>query len=174
MNWPDPDNDSLLPVITEILDRALSSFEEMREKEGRKLTEDILSRVQSIERLLDGIEGEYSSIESEYKARLEKKLREVLDTSDLDDGRILTEVAIFADKTAIDEETVRLRSHIAQLRKIISESGPVGRKLDFLVQELNREANTIGSKCQNSSVAHLVVELKSEIEKIREQIQNVE
>ena len=146
----------------------------MREREGEKLREDIASRVDTIERLVTRVEEESPRTVADYKARLEQKMREVLETAGIEESRILTEAAIFADKVAVDEETVRLRSHMAQMREMLAGDKPVGRKLDFLVQEMNREANTIGSKCQNSDIAHVVVDLKSEIEKIREQIQNIE
>ena len=110
----------------------------------------------------------------EYRKRLEQRMAEVLGTTGIDESRILTEAAIFADHIAVNEETVRLRSHMAQLRAMVTGESPIGRKIDFLIQEFNREANTTGSKCQNSEVAHVVVDLKSEIEKIREQIQNIE
>ena len=110
----------------------------------------------------------------EYRSRLEERLREVLAERSIDEQRLITEAAIFADKTAVDEETVRLRSHIAQFRQLLEEGSPAGRKLDFLIQEFNRESNTIGSKCNDAQLAQVVVELKSEIEKIREQIQNIE
>ena len=111
---------------------------------------------------------------AEYRARLEAKMREVLQNQQLDESRILTEAAIFADKVAVDEETVRLRSHLSQLRTMLSQGGPIGRKLDFLIQEFNREANTIGSKCNDLEIARHVIDIKAEIEKIREQVQNIE
>ena len=111
---------------------------------------------------------------AEYREKLRLRMEEVLANTQLDESRILTEAAIFADKVAVDEETVRLRSHLSQLDDMLTKGGAIGRKLDFLIQEFNREANTIGSKCQNSEIAHVVVDLKSEIEKIREQIQNIE
>ena len=120
------------------------------------------------------VEQESPKTVADYKARLEQKMREVLESKSIDESRILAEAAIFADKVAVDEETVRLRSHISQMTELIESDVPVGRKLDFLVQEMNRETNTIGSKCQNASIAHVVVDIKAEIEKIREQIQNIE
>ena len=146
----------------------------MREREGEKLREDIASRVDTIERLVTRVEEESPRTVADYKARLEQKMREVLETAGIEESRILTEAAIFADKVAVDEETVRLRSHMAQMREMLAGDKPVGRKLDFLVQEMNREANTIGSKCQNADIAHVVVDIKAEIEKIREQVQNIE
>ena len=127
-----------------------------------------------IEEMVGIVERESPRTVAEYRARLEQKMREVLDGAGVDESRILTEAAIFADKVAVDEETVRLRSHIAQMREMLDSDKPVGRKLDFLVQEMNRETNTIGSKCQNAEIAHIVVDIKAEIEKIREQVQNLE
>ena len=139
-----------------------------------KLRDDVLARLETISRLTGVVEENAPKTVAEYRARLEQKLQEVLATANIDESRVLTEAAIFADKIAVDEETVRLRSHISQLRGLTNGESPAGRKMDFLIQELNREANTIGSKCQNADIAHVVVELKAEIEKIREQIQNVE
>jgi len=146
----------------------------MRLREGEKLRDDVLSRLDEISRLTGIVEEASPVTVAEYRARLEQKLREVLGSANIDESRILTEAAIFADKVAVDEETVRLRSHVSQLRGLAAGDSPAGRKMDFLIQELNREANTIGSKCQNADIAHVVVDLKAEIEKIREQIQNVE
>ena len=138
------------------------------------MREDLLNRLTTVEMLVTGIEQNSAGRVQAYTDKLYARLKELLDDRNIDEGRILTEAAIFADKTAIDEETVRLRSHVAQYRQILSGDGPVGRKLDFLTQELNREANTIGSKCQDLEITRLVVELKAEIEKIREQLQNLE
>ena len=146
----------------------------MRAVEGEKMREDLLNRLTTVEMLVTGIEQNSAGRVQAYTDKLYARLKELLDDRNIDEGRILTEAAIFADKTAIDEETVRLRSHVAQYRQILSGDGPVGRKLDFLTQELNREANTIGSKCQDLEITRLVVELKAEIEKIREQLQNLE
>ena len=168
------DQDAVAAAITEVLEQALGEYDAMREREGEKLREDIASRVDTIERLVTRVEEESPRTVADYKARLEQKMREVLETAGIEESRILTEAAIFADKVAVDEETVRLRSHMAQMREMLAGDKPVGRKLDFLVQEMNREANTIGSKCQNADIAKVVVDLKSEIEKIREQIQNIE
>jgi len=156
------------------LEEALVSYDCMRETEGRKLYEDILSRAAKIEEYVGIIETASPETVSRYRERLEARMREVLESKNLDEARIITEAAIFADKVAVDEETVRLRSHISQLRELLESREPVGRKLDFLVQEFNREANTIGSKCSDAAMAKVVVDMKSEIEKIREQIQNVE
>lgn len=168
------DQDAVAAAIAEVLEQALTEYDAMRAREGDKLREDIASRMEAIERMVGVVEEASPKTVAAYRARLEQKMREVLDTAGIDESRILTEAAIFADKVAVDEETVRLRSHIAQMRDMIASDAPVGRKLDFLVQEMNREANTIGSKCQNSEIAHVVVDIKAEIEKIREQVQNVE
>ncbi len=160
--------------ICGILEEALKDFDEMRLREGEKLRDDVLSRLSTIEGYVSTVEQEAPKTAQLYRERLEQKMKETLSGTGIDENRILTEVAIFADHIAVDEETVRLRSHIAQLNGMIRGSSPVGRKIDFLIQEFNREANTIGSKCQNSDIAHTVVDLKSEIEKIREQIQNIE
>jgi uncharacterized protein (TIGR00255 family) len=130
--------------------------------------------LETIDALVTIVEQESPKTVAEYRARLESKMAEVLGSSGIDESRILTEAAIFADHIAVDEETVRLRSHMSQLKTMINGNSPTGRKIDFLIQEFNREANTIGSKCQSSAIAHVVVDLKSEIEKIREQIQNIE
>lgn len=168
------DSSALMTGITEILERALTEYDAMRLREGEKLRDDVLARLETISRLTGVVEENAPKRVAEYRARLEQKLQEVLATANIDESRVLTEAAIFADKIAVDEETVRLRSHISQLRGLTNGESPAGRKMDFLIQELNREANTIGSKCQNADIAHVVVELKAEIEKIREQIQNVE
>ena len=160
--------------IGEIAERALQDFDAMRLREGEKLREDVLSRLETIERLVEMVEEKAPETVAEYRRRLEQKMAEVLGTAGIDESRILAEAALFADHIAVDEETVRLRSHMSQLRGMINGNSPTGRKIDFLIQEFNREANTIGSKCQNSQIAHTVVDLKSEIEKIREQIQNIE
>jgi uncharacterized protein (TIGR00255 family) len=153
---------------------ALDRFVEMRNVEGRKMYDDISSRLDFIEQTVGKIEMQSPNVSKNYSDRLYAKIKEVLEDKNIDEQRILTEVAIFSEKVAIDEETVRLRSHIAQFRDLIDSDEPVGRKLDFLVQELNREVNTIGSKAQDLSITKMVVDLKSEIEKIREQIQNIE
>lgn len=170
----DLDADAISAAISEITEAALCDYDAMRMREGEKLKDDVLSRLDTIERLVAAVEAEAPKTVAEYRARLEQKMAEVLGTAGIDEGRILAEAAIFADHIAVDEETVRLRSHMAQLKTMINGSSPIGRKIDFLIQEFNREANTIGSKCQNSDIAHVVVDLKSEIEKIREQIQNIE
>ncbi len=170
----DMDAEEIAAAISAIAEKALKDFDEMRIREGEKLRDDVLSRLETIDRLVGVVEEKAPETVRDYRARLEQKMTEVLASSGIDESRILAEAAIFADHIAVDEETVRLRSHMSQLKTMINGSSPIGRKIDFLVQEFNREANTIGSKCQNSEIAHVVVELKSEIEKIREQIQNIE
>lgn len=168
------DEEAVWDSIRQVADAAAAKFVSMREAEGRKMRDDVLERAAVIERLVGEVER-LSPISAEnYRNKLYSRLCEVLADKNIDEQRILTEAAIFADKTAVAEETVRLRSHIRQLRDMLELSEPVGRKLDFLIQEFNREANTIGSKAQDIAVTKIVVELKSEIEKIREQIQNIE
>lgn len=168
------DLDSMKAQLLEVLDRAVEDFNDMRAREGQKLAEDILSRADTIETLTAMVETQSPKTVSEYRAKLEAKMQEVLQNVQIDQSRLLTEAAIFADKVAVDEETVRLRSHLSQLRDMLSQGGAVGRKLDFLIQEFNREANTIGSKCSDIEITKTVVNIKAEIEKIREQIQNIE
>ena len=170
----DLDAEAISKGIASVAEQALSDFDTMRLREGEKLRDDVLTRLATIDRYVTQIEQESPKTVAEYRARLEAKMSEVLGTAGIDENRILAEAAVFADHIAVDEETVRLRSHMSQLTTMINGSSPTGRKIDFLIQEFNREANTIGSKCQNSDVAHLVVGLKAEIEKIREQIQNIE
>ena len=160
--------------ICTVLDRALADFDQMRTREGARLEADVLSRANRIEELVGQVEERSPQTVSEYRAKLEARMKEVLENTQLDPARILTEAAIFADKVAVDEETVRLRSHIGQLRHMLEQGGATGRKLDFLIQEFNREANTIGSKCSDLDIARHVVDIKAEIEKIREQVQNIE
>ena len=157
-----------------VLEGALNAYDTMRAVEGQKLAEDIAGRVTTIETVVGKVEEKSPQTVSAYRERLENKMREVLQSTTIDESRILTEAAIFADKVAVDEETVRLRSHIAQLRDMLDSDESVGRKLDFLIQEVNRECNTIGSKCNDLSIAQDVVTMKAEVEKIREQIQNIE
>lgn len=170
----DLDAEAISAGMAEIAEAALTDFDSMRLREGEKLRDDVLSRLDTIDKLVSCVEEQAPQTVSDYRKRLEQKMSEVLGTAGIDENRILAEAAIFADHIAVDEETVRLRSHMAQLRSMINGVSPIGRKIDFLIQEFNREANTIGSKCQNSQIAHVVVDLKSEIEKIREQIQNIE
>lgn len=168
------DKDKATAAIAEITAKAVEEFNAMREREGEWLRRDMLAKLDTIEKLVSIVEERSPQTVKEYRERLEARLREVLADRSLDEQRVITEAAIFADRTAVDEETVRLRSHIAQFRTLLQEGSPILRKPDFLVQELNREMNTIGSKCSDSYLAQVVVDLKSELEKIREQIQNVE
>lgn len=160
--------------LCEVADLALEDFNAMREREGAKLCADIRGRAKTIGDLTAFVEERAPGIVSDYRARLEAKMAEVLQNTQLDQSRIITEAAIFADKVAVDEETVRLRSHLSQLEHFLEQGGAVGRKLDFLIQEFNREANTIGSKCNDIETTRRVVDIKAEIEKIREQVQNIE
>ena len=168
------DPDTLWADVEQVAQQAVAAFVSMRAVEGEKLRTDVLNRLAAVETLVAQIEQNSAGRVQAYTERLYTRLKELLEDRNIDDARIVTEAAIFADKTAIDEETVRLHSHVAQYRSILELDEPVGRKLDFLTQELNRESNTIGSKCQDINITRLVVELKSEIEKIREQIQNIE
>ena len=155
-------------------EEALNNFVSMRETEGLKMREDVEQRLDYIEQLVGKVEERSPMVTEAYRERLYNKLAEILNDKKIDEQRILTEAAIFSEKTAVDEETVRLKSHINQFRNLLEINEPVGRKLDFLIQEFNRESNTIGSKAQDVEITKIVVELKSEIEKIREQIQNIE
>ena len=168
------DEEELAADVLSVLQEALDRFVAMREAEGERLRADVLSRLFTLEEHLAFVEERSPQTVAEYRARLTAKLNELLGGAVADEARILTEAAIVADRLAVDEETVRLHSHIAQLRGILDCAEPVGRKLDFLVQVMNRETNTIGSKCSDTAIAGHVVEMKSEIEKIREQIQNIE
>lgn len=168
------DRERAVEDLRELTRAALEEFNAMRVREGERLRKDMLTKLEIIESHVAWVEARSPETVREYRERLESRLKELLDGRGYDEQRIVTEAAIFADKTAVDEETVRLRSHIAQFRAMLEEGSPIGRKMDFLVQELNRESNTIGSKCSDAALARVVVELKSEIEKIREQLQNVE
>ena len=168
------DLEAISADLSAVLDEALKNYVAMRETEGKKLAEDILSRLQTIEDITAKVEERSPQTVSEYREKLTARMNEVLQSTTIDESRILTEAAIFADKVAVDEETVRLRSHLEQLREMLHSDIPVGRKLDFLIQEVNRESNTIGSKCTDLTISKWVVELKAEIEKIREQVQNIE
>ena len=168
------DKDKAAAALSEITANAVEEFTAMREREGERLRRDMLGKLETIEGLVSVVEERSPQTVKEYRERLEARLRDILADRSLDEQRVITEAAIFADRTAVDEETVRLRSHIAQFRTMLEEGSPIGRKMDFLVQEFNRESNTIGSKCSDASLAKVVVDLKSEIEKIREQLQNVE
>ena len=168
------DRDEAVAGLLEALGKALDEFDAMREREGVKLAEDVRNRAETIKQLTAQVEERSPGIVADYRAKLTAKLQEILGSTQIDESRILTEAAIYADKVAVDEETVRLRSHLDQLAGMLEQGGSVGRKLDFLIQEFNREANTIGSKCNDVETGRLVVDIKAEIEKIREQIQNLE
>ena len=171
---PQVDEEQLLADLMSVVAKAIEGYNAMRETEGQALDRDLRSRGDTIRELVSQVEAGNAQTVIDYRTRLENKLKEVLANTALDESRILTEAAIFADKVAVDEETVRLRSHLSQLREMLQSSEPVGRKLDFLIQEVNRESNTIGSKCNDVSIARKVVDLKAEVEKIREQVQNIE
>ncbi len=160
--------------LTRVLGLALADFDAMRQREGRKLFDDITSRLNTLEGFVTFIESRSPQTVEEYRERLTKRMQEILESKQIDESRILTEAAIYADHIATDEETVRLRSHIEQIRGMLEDDAPAGRKLDFIVQELNRETNTIGSKCNSGDITRAVLDMKSEIEKIREQVQNIE
>ena len=170
------DEEQLTADVLTAADAALNSFVAMRETEGARMKADILSRAETILSIVSEIEERSPQTVREYENRLLERIRQTLEnlSVEVDEQRILTEVAVFADKVAVAEETVRLRSHFEQLRAFLSLDQPVGRKIDFIIQEMNREANTIGSKVQDAVLAHKVVDIKSEIEKIREQVQNIE
>lgn len=168
------DEEQLWADVSAVAQQALERFITMREAEGVKMRDDFLARLKTIEEWVGVIEERSPRLVDEYRTRLFERMKEVLDGKQVDEGRILLEAAIYSEKTAVDEETVRLRSHIAQFRTMLESGEPIGRKLDFLVQEMNRETNTIGSKVQDLEVTHIVVDQKSEIEKIREQVQNIE
>jgi uncharacterized protein (TIGR00255 family) len=168
------DQDALRAGLVALMGEALAEYDRMRLREGQKLREDVESRLVTVEALVTEVETHAPETVEAYHNRLRQKLESVLEGKDVDEARVITECAVFADRVAVDEETVRLRSHIAQMRQMLAAGSPFGRKADFLIQEFNREANTIGSKCQNADIAKVVVDLKSEIEKIREQIQNIE
>ena len=170
------DEEQIIADVLSAVDTALASFISMREAEGEKMKADILSRANTILSIVGEIEERSPQTVQEYEQRLLERIRQTLADNDvsIDEQRVLTEVAVFADKVAVAEETVRLRSHFEQLKKFLEYEEPVGRKIDFIIQEMNREANTIGSKVQDAVLAHKVVDIKSEIEKIREQVQNIE
>ena len=171
---PEVDEQQLLADLLSVVNQALEGYDTMRCTEGQALDRDLRSRGQTILELVAQVEQGNAQTVVDYRARLEAKLKEVLENTAIDESRILTEAAIFADKVAVDEETVRLRSHLEQMNTMLTAGGAVGRKLDFLLQEMNREANTIGSKCTDVRLARIVVDIKAELEKIREQTQNIE
>ena len=171
---PAEDEEQDLQDILAVVDEALARHTEMRVKEGQAMEDDLRSRAATILALVSEVEARSPQTLQEYRDRLSAKMQEVLASTTIDESRILTEAAIFADKIAVDEETVRLRSHFDQMDKMLAGGGPIGRKLDFLLQEMNRETNTIGSKGNDLAQARHVVEIKAELEKIREQVQNIE
>lgn len=168
------DLESIGNDIRAVAEEALAAHRNMRATEGEKLAADISGRLDTIERITGVVEQRSPQTVAEYREKLEARMREVLQSTTIEESRILTEAAIFADKVAVDEETVRLRSHLSQLRQMLVSDEPMGRKMDFLIQEVNRESNTIGSKCNDIAIAKEVVNLKAEVEKIREQVQNIE
>ena len=174
LDKPPVDEEQLLADFLSVVRKALANFDAMRRTEGTALAADLRGRGETILSLVEQVEAGSPQTVADYRARLEAKLKEVLANTAIDESRILTEAAIFADKVAVDEETVRLRSHMNQMNTMLDAGGPIGRKLDFLLQEMNREANTIGSKCSDVRLARVVVEIKAELEKIREQTQNIE
>ena len=171
---PEVDEEQLMADLLGVVNAALANYDAMRATEGAALDADLRSRGNTIRDLVSQVEQGNAQTVVDYRARLEAKLKEVLENTSIDESRILTEAAIFADKVAVDEETVRLRSHLEQMDNMLTAGGAVGRKLDFLLQEMNRESNTIGSKCTDVKLARIVVDIKAELEKIREQTQNIE
>jgi uncharacterized protein (TIGR00255 family) len=174
MQQAEEDEEGLWNLLKEALDQAVSRFLEARDKEGQQLKEDLLGKLSYMSELVDCVEARYPEILADYRARLTAKMKELLASSGIDENRIAAEVVIYADKCCVDEETVRLRSHIKQVQDALDGDGGVGRKLDFLVQEMNREANTMLSKSTDGSLTDVAINLKTEIEKVREQIQNIE
>ena len=170
---PEVDEEQLQADLLSVVSKALAGYDAMRCTEGQALDRDLRNRGNTILELVAQVEQGNAQTVVDYRARLEAKLQEVLANTSIDESRILTEAAIFADKVAVDEETVRLRSHLEQMNTMLTTGGAVGRKLDFLLQEMNREANTIGSKCTDVRLARIVVDIKAELEKIREQTQNI-
>lgn len=168
------DEDTVWALVSTAAAAAVDNFIAEREAEGQRLAEDVISRTEKILDWVSAVEERSPKTVAEYRDRIEKKMRELLGDTSIDEQRIITETAIFADRIAVNEETVRLRSHIAHFSEMCEAGGVIGKKLDFIVQEMNRETNTIGSKCQDIEISHIVVDIKSEIEKIREQIQNIE
>ena len=171
---PEVDEEQLLTDLLQVVNAALTNYDAMRAREGEALKNDLSSRGNTIRSLVSQVEEGNGQTVIDYRTRLYNKLQEVLANTAIDESRILTEAAIFADKVAVDEETVRLRSHLEQMDSMLAAGGAMGRKLDFLLQEMNREANTIGSKCTDVRLARIVVDIKAELEKIREQTQNIE
>ncbi len=170
----EPDNEAVQQQVLEVVGQALEEYDAMRRAEGARLCQDIVQRAGRIGQLVDHVEQRSPQTVEEYRKRISARMHELLGDTEIAEQRILAEAALFADKVSVTEEIVRLRSHLAQLNTMLSADTAVGRKLDFLVQEMNREANTIGSKANDYELAQTVVEIKAEIEKIREQIQNIE
>lgn len=168
------DENEIWSAVEMVLKGALESFLAMRKTEGARMKEDVVLHGKNVLALVERVEERSPQTVEEYRARLQERLKQLLGEADLDLQRVMNEAAVYADKVSVAEETVRIRSHIAQFFKMIETGGAVGRKLDFIVQEMNREANTIGSKCVDAEIAHMVVDIKAELEKIREQIQNIE
>ena len=171
---PEVDEEQLLSDLMGVVNKALENYDSMRCTEGKALENDLRSRGNTILGLVSQVEAGNAQTVVDYRARLYNKLKEVLANTAIEESRILTEAAIFADKVCVDEETVRLRSHLEQMNTMLTNGGAIGRKLDFLLQEMNRESNTIGSKCTDVKLARIVVDIKAELEKIREQTQNIE
>lgn len=170
----EPEEEQITSLVLSAAKPALRDFLAMREAEGKRLKTDMKTHLQAVQEMVDQVEAAYPEVLAHYQERLRARLQEILEEREVDQTRLLMEASIMAERTAIDEETVRMKSHIAQFSELLDTDGPVGRKLDFLVQEMNREVNTMGSKVQELSITRLIVEIKSEIEKIREQLQNVE
>ena len=168
------DEEATGTIILSAASDAVDAFIAARETEGARLAADVISKSENILQFVEIVEKRSPETVALYRERLENRIKELLQSASVDEQRVLTETALFADKIAVDEETVRLRSHIAHLNEMFKAAGPIGKKLDFIVQEMNRETNTIGSKCQDIDISRVVVDMKSEIEKIREQIQNIE
>lgn len=168
------DMEELWLILKEALEIAFNALIEMRKREGGRLKNDLLEKIVDVRALVENMKEKSSGIVDEYKNKLYDRIKELIKEIPIDENRLLTEVAIFADKTSIDEEIVRLESHMEQFRKALNSDGPVGKKLDFIIQEMNREVNTIGSKITDLEVLNNVISIKTEIEKIREQVQNIE
>lgn len=170
-----PENEQeIWGVVEQAAEQAFANLVRMREAEGENLQKDLMVRAEKIRSLVETVESRSPQTVEEYRSRLTAHMEEVLSNAQLDENRILLEAAVYADKVSVTEETVRLKSHLVQFAKILDNGGAVGRKLDFLMQEMNREANTIGSKASDTEIARVVVDIKAELEKMREQIQNIE
>lgn len=168
------EEDVIEKELLECLEQAISNFIEMRETEGNKIKEDLLTRIEKIEQIVQKISTSSTGLIEEYVVKLEERIKEILKTDIVDEARLMTEVVIYADKCSVEEEITRLKSHINQFRQILEEEKGIGKKIDFLLQEMNREINTTGSKSGSLDITNLVIEAKTELEDIREQVQNVE